>query len=53
MKLSQAMAIMNNLRSTGHIDSDLFDIFLKQGVYRKYAEQFLNPVQLDEVKPSP
>jgi HD-GYP domain-containing protein (c-di-GMP phosphodiesterase class II) len=50
MKLSQAMAIMNNLRSSGHIDSDLFDIFLKQGVYRKYAEQFLNPLQLDEVK---
>jgi HD-GYP domain-containing protein (c-di-GMP phosphodiesterase class II) len=53
MKLSQAMAIMNNLRSSGHIDSDLFDIFLKQGVYRKYADQFLNPLQLDEVKSSP
>jgi hypothetical protein len=49
MKLSQAMAIMNNLRNTGHIDSDLFDIFLKQGIYRKYAEQFLNPLQLDDV----
>lgn len=49
MKLSQAITIMNNFKKGGHIDPDLFDVFLKQGVYRRYAEQFLDPSQLDAV----
>lgn len=49
MKLSQAMGIMNNFKKNGHIDPDLFDIFVKKGVYKRYAEQFLNPWQIDEV----
>lgn len=49
MKLSQAISIMNNFKKGGHIDPDLFDVFLKQGVYRRYAEQFLDPSQLDAV----
>jgi HD-GYP domain-containing protein (c-di-GMP phosphodiesterase class II) len=49
MKLSQAMGIMANLKAGGHVDPDLFDVFLKQGVYRQYGEKFLNPLQLDEV----
>ncbi len=51
MKLSQAMGIMNKFKLNGHIDPDLFDIFLKQGVYQRYAEQFLDPWQIDEVDP--
>jgi HD-GYP domain-containing protein (c-di-GMP phosphodiesterase class II) len=39
MKLSQAMGIMANFRKNGHIDPDLFEVFIKQGVYRSYAEQ--------------
>lgn len=49
MKLSQAMGIMNSFKANGHIDSDLFDIFLEKGVYKRYAEQFLDPWQIDEV----
>ncbi len=49
MKLSQAMSILANFRKNGHIDPDLFDVFVKQGVYRRYAEQFLDPVQIDAV----
>ena len=49
MKLSQAMGIMANFKKGGHIDPDLFDVFVKQGVYRRYAEQFLDPGQIDEV----
>jgi len=49
MKLSQAMGIMANFRKGGHIDPDLFDVFVKQGVYRRYAEQFLDPTQIDAV----
>ncbi|TSA00254.1 MAG: GAF domain-containing protein [Rhodocyclaceae bacterium] len=49
MKLSQAMGIMANFKKNGHIDPDLFDVFVKQGVYRRYAKQFLDPAQIDEV----
>ena len=49
MKLSQAMGIMANFKKNGHIDPDLFDVFVKQGVYRRYAEQFLDPAQIDDV----
>jgi hypothetical protein len=49
MKLSQAMGIMAKFRSNGHIDPDLFEVFVRQGVYRRYAEQFLDPGQIDEV----
>lgn len=49
MKLSQAMRIMNNFEQTGHIDPNLFDVFVRKGVYRQYGEQFLKPEQLDEI----
>ncbi|NJD35809.1 MAG: GAF domain-containing protein [Betaproteobacteria bacterium] len=49
MKLSQAMGIMAKFKKGGHIDPDLFDVFVKQGVYRRYAEQFLDAGQIDEV----
>lgn len=52
MKLSQAMGIMHKFRTGGHIDPDLFDIFVNQGVYRRYAEQFLDPWQIDDVNPA-
>lgn len=49
MKLSQALAILGNMRNSGHIDSDLFDVFIEQKVYLKYAEQYLDAAQIDEV----
>jgi len=49
MKLSQAIGIMHKFKADGHIDPDLFDIFLKKGVYQRYAEQYLDPLQIDEV----
>jgi HD-GYP domain-containing protein (c-di-GMP phosphodiesterase class II) len=51
MKLSQAMGIMYKFRCNGHIDPDLFDVFVKEGVYLRYAEQFLDPWQIDDVNP--
>ena len=51
MKLSQAMGIMHKFRTGGHIDPDLFDIFVKEGVYLRYANQFLDPWQIDTVDP--
>lgn len=49
MKLSQAMAIMHKFKRNGHIDPDLFDVFVSQGVYLSYAHAFLEPWQVDEV----
>ncbi|MCX7241343.1 MAG: GAF domain-containing protein [Burkholderiales bacterium] len=51
MKLSQAMGIMYKFSCGGHIDPDLFAIFVEDGIYRRYAEEFLDPWQIDEVNP--
>ncbi len=47
MKLSQAMAIMDNFRNNGHIDPDLYEVFVRQNVYLDYARKFLDPAQVD------
>ncbi|MBI5907511.1 MAG: phosphohydrolase, partial [Burkholderiales bacterium] len=49
MKLSQALKILANFKQNGHIDPDLYDIFVQQRVYQRYAEQFLDPAQIDAV----
>ncbi len=49
MKLSQAMSIMHRFKHNGHIDPDLFDVFLAEQVYLTYAREFLDPWQIDEV----
>jgi hypothetical protein len=51
MKLSEAMGIMSRFCKNGHIDPDLFEVFVKEGVYLRYAQQFLDPWQIDEVNP--
>jgi len=51
--LSEAIKIMSFMRNDEHIDPDLFDLFLTSGVYRAYAEVFLDPAQLDEVDIKP
>jgi len=32
-----------------HVDPDLFDVFIREKVYLKYARQYLEPEQIDEV----
>ncbi|MDR3370879.1 HD domain-containing phosphohydrolase [Rhodoferax sp.] len=53
MKLSQAMRILQQFKQNGHIDPDVFDVFVQQEVFRRYGEQFLNPEQLDDVSLTP
>ncbi|MBF90022.1 MAG: phosphohydrolase [Candidatus Marinimicrobia bacterium] len=48
-KLSLAMRIMGFMRDDYHIDPDLFEIFVKEGVYNKYAEEHVNQTQIDDV----
>ena len=47
MKLSQALAIMAKFAAGGHIDPDLYDIFIREKVYLRYAQEFLDPRQID------
>jgi len=50
--LSESLRILGNFRLNGHIDPDLFDIFVRKKVYLRYAEQFLPRDQIDEVDES-
>lgn len=47
--LSESMKIMGFMKRDHHIDPDLFDLFVTSGCYKKYAERFLLPEQIDEV----
>jgi len=47
-KLSDTIRIMNFMKKDHHIDPDLFTLFLRSGVYREYAEQYLDPSQIDD-----
>jgi len=47
MKLSQAVSILKNMSETGHIDPDLFDVFINQSVHINYANEHLLPEQND------
>ncbi|HEU0306525.1 MAG TPA: HD domain-containing phosphohydrolase [Lysobacter sp.] len=47
--LSQALTIMAKMREEQHIDPDLFELFLRSGVYREYAGRFMRAEQVDDV----
>ena len=49
MKLSQALSILGKFAEGGHIDPDLFAVFVREKVYLKYAEEFLDAHQIDAV----
>jgi HD-GYP domain-containing protein (c-di-GMP phosphodiesterase class II)/HAMP domain-containing protein len=49
--LSESLAIMARMRDEGHIDPDIFDLFLSAGVYKAYAERFLRAELIDAVDP--
>ena len=47
--LSESLEILGHMRLNNHVDPDLFDIFVRRRIYRRYAEMFLDPEQIDEV----
>jgi len=47
--LTESLTILGKFKLGGHIDPDLFDIFIREKVYLDYAKQFLAPEQVDEV----
>jgi HD-GYP domain-containing protein (c-di-GMP phosphodiesterase class II) len=50
--LSESLQILGQMSQTGHIDPQLFRLFVRGKVYRRYAETFLDPEQIDEVDES-
>jgi HD-GYP domain-containing protein (c-di-GMP phosphodiesterase class II) len=51
--LSEAIDIMARMKNNQHIDPDLFALFLRAGVYRDYAAQYMRPEQIDAVDIEP
>jgi len=48
-KLSETMRIMGFMKRDNHLDAQLFDHFVRAGVYLDYAKRFLAPALIDEV----
>ena len=46
-KLSDALFILKKMKEEQHIDPDLYDAFIEQKIYKKYAEKFLDAYQND------
>ncbi len=47
--VSESLRIMGFMNKDNHIDPQLFELFLTSGVWKKYAEKYLEPYQLDEI----
>ena len=50
--LSESLEILGRMKLNNHVDPDLFDIFVRRRVYRRYAEMFLDAEQIDTVDES-
>ncbi len=50
-KLSEVLSIMKKMKENGHIDPDLYKVFITSKVYQDYAEQYISPQQIDEINP--
>ncbi len=50
--LTESLHILGKMKLDNHIDPDLFDLFIRDKIYLRYAEKFLEPEQIDEVDES-
>lgn len=50
-KLSEALGIMATMCRDAHIDPELFGLFIDERIYLHYANQFLDPSQIDDIDP--
>ncbi len=48
-KLSESLRILGRLKQQHHIDPDLFELFVSERIFEKYAHQYLDQHQIDEV----
>jgi HD-GYP domain-containing protein (c-di-GMP phosphodiesterase class II) len=47
--LTECLQILGKMKLDRHIDPDIFDLFVSEKVYMRYANEYLAPDQLDEV----
>jgi len=47
--IAESLAILGQMRVSGHVDPDLFDLFVRERVWVDYARKFLDPAQIEEV----
>lgn len=47
--LSETLMILGKMKLDHHIDPDVFDLFVREKIYLRYAEKFLEPEQIDEI----
>jgi HD-GYP domain-containing protein (c-di-GMP phosphodiesterase class II) len=47
--LSESLRILGNFSLNGHIDPDLFDVFIRRKVYLAFADKYMDPGQIDAV----
>jgi HD-GYP domain-containing protein (c-di-GMP phosphodiesterase class II) len=47
--LSEAVHILSFMKKDEHIDAELFDLFLRSGIWLSYGRRFLQAEQIDEV----
>ena len=45
--LSEALKVMKWFRDNNHIDSNLYDLFIRENIPQKYAKEYLRPDQCD------
>jgi hypothetical protein len=48
-RLTECLEILGKFRLNGHIDPDLFDIFVRLKVYQRYADEYMSKDQIDVV----
>ena len=50
--LTESLTIMARMVEDGHIDREVFELFIRTDTYKRYARQHLQPGQIDEVDES-
>ncbi len=45
--LKEVLGLMNDMRNAGHIDPDIYDLFIREKLYLVYAKKYLLPEQID------
>ena len=48
-KISESMRILGFMKNDYHIDKDIFEIFVKEKIYKKYAELYVAEEQQDDI----
>jgi response regulator RpfG family c-di-GMP phosphodiesterase len=45
--LSESLDIMGRMATEGHIDQDIYAVFVREKIYLEYAREYLRPEQID------